>query len=58
MALGIILLALVLYFIKIKKKRNPVSIRRILPERLSNGDENAIRWQITNYYPFRAGLQL
>jgi hypothetical protein len=58
MALGLILLALLLDFIVLFSKRNPVSLRRILPERLSNGDENAVRWQMTNHYPFRATLQL
>ena len=39
-------------------KRFPVSAKRILPEKLSNGDENLMHWEITNYYPFRAAMQL
>jgi uncharacterized protein (DUF58 family) len=58
MALGIILLALLLDFIVLFSKRNPISVQRILPDRLSNGDENTMQWQITNHYPFRTRLQL
>jgi uncharacterized protein (DUF58 family) len=38
--------------------RNPVSVQRILPEKLSNGEENTMLWQIANNYPFRVRLQL
>src|ERR1700732_283202 len=38
--------------------RNPVCVQRILPEKLSNGEENTMLWQITNSYPFRVRLQL
>jgi len=58
MALGIILLSLLLDFIVLFSKRKPVSVRRILPERLSNGDENSLSWQVTNLYTFRARMQL
>jgi uncharacterized protein (DUF58 family) len=39
-------------------KRTPVSAKRILPERLSNGDENMMHWEIINHYPFRAAMKL
>jgi uncharacterized protein (DUF58 family) len=39
-------------------KRTPVSVKRILPERLSNGEENMMHWEIVNHYPFRAAMQL
>jgi len=39
-------------------KRTPVSAKRILPEKLSNGDENVMYWEIVNHYPFRAAMQL
>lgn len=39
-------------------KLNAVSVKRILPERLSNGEENTLYWQIENNYSFAAYLQL
>ena len=39
-------------------KRNPVSVHRILPERLGNTEENTMHWQLENHYPFRVWLQL
>ena len=56
--LGLFSFVLILDFLVLFSKRNPVSAKRILPERLSNGDENIIHWQITNNYPFRSELQL
>ncbi len=56
--LGLFSFVLTLDFLVLFSKRNPVSAKRILPERLSNGDENIIHWQITNNYPFRSELQL
>ncbi len=40
------------------RKRNPVSASRDLPERMSNGEENIIYWQVANNYPFPVSLQL
>jgi uncharacterized protein (DUF58 family) len=34
-------------------RRNAVSGVRILPERLSNGDENILHWRLRNQYSFR-----
>jgi len=39
-------------------KSNPVSVHRILPERLGNTEENTMHWQLENHYPFRVWLQL
>jgi uncharacterized protein (DUF58 family) len=58
LALALLFLALVLDFGILFAKRNPVTVQRILPERLSNGDKNTIYWKIGNDYPFRARLQL
>ena len=52
--LGLFSFVLILDFLVLFSKRNPVSAKRILPEKLSNGDENIIYWQITNNYPFQA----
>ncbi len=57
-ALAVILLGLLLDYIVLFSKRNPVNVQRILPERLSNGEENTVSWQITNQYPFRVRIQL
>jgi uncharacterized protein (DUF58 family) len=56
--LGIALTIFVLDAIVLFSNRNPVSIKRILPERLSNGEENKLYWQIENNYSFTAHLQL
>ncbi len=56
--LGLFSFVLLLDFLVLFSKQSPVSAKRILPERLSNGDENFIHWQITNNFPFRSELQL
>jgi uncharacterized protein (DUF58 family) len=56
--LGLFLLTLILDISILFSKRNPVSVKRILPERLSNGEENILLWQVGNKYPFRTYLQL
>jgi uncharacterized protein (DUF58 family) len=58
LAMILLLAGIVLDYLVLFLKRVPVSIQRILPDRLSNGDENTIYWQITNRYPFRVQLQL
>jgi hypothetical protein len=42
MALGLLAGLLLLDWLVLYSKRNPVSVERILPERLSNGDGNTI----------------
>lgn len=39
-------------------KRNPASLKRILPERMSNGDDNILQWQVENHYPFRVRFEM
>ncbi|HEV3222445.1 MAG TPA: DUF58 domain-containing protein [Puia sp.] len=56
--LGLFLLALILDISVLFSKWNPVSVKRILPDRLSNGEENIILWLVGNRYPFRTFLQL
>jgi len=58
LALALFLLAAFLDYLLLFAKQNPMAVQRILPDKLSNGDENTIQWQIKNNYPFRARLQL
>jgi uncharacterized protein (DUF58 family) len=51
-------LALLLDYWLLYANKDPVSAQRILPDRLSNGDENKIHWQIRNHYPFESRLLL
>ena len=39
-------------------KKEPVSGKRLVPQRLSNGDENTIRLQITNQFNFSAQTKI
>jgi uncharacterized protein (DUF58 family) len=39
-------------------KRNPISMERVLPEKMSNGDPNTVYWNVSSHLPFRAQLQL
>jgi uncharacterized protein (DUF58 family) len=38
--------------------KNAVTINRVLPERLSNGDENKITLHISNLYPFNTHVSI
>jgi uncharacterized protein (DUF58 family) len=58
MALGLLACLLFLDWLVLYSKRNPISVDRVLPERMSNGDGNSIYWNIVNHYPFRARLRL
>jgi uncharacterized protein (DUF58 family) len=58
LSLGLLSGAIALDWLVLFGKRNPVSVVRLLPERMSNGDGNAISWKITNHYGFKARLQL
>jgi uncharacterized protein (DUF58 family) len=49
---------LVFDFIILFSKRSPVYAQRILPERLSNGEENVLSWHIGNNYSFTVNLKL
>jgi uncharacterized protein (DUF58 family) len=58
LVLALFIFALMLEYGVLFINRAPASVQRILPERLSNGDENIIHWQIRNNYPFRVRLEL
>ncbi|HSZ34056.1 MAG TPA: DUF58 domain-containing protein [Puia sp.] len=49
---------LVFDFIILFSKPSPIHAQRILPERLSNGEENILRWRIGNNYSFTVILKL
>jgi uncharacterized protein (DUF58 family) len=36
--------------------RDPVTVHRIMAERMSNGDQNPVELEVTNRYPFRVSL--
>ncbi|WP_299101452.1 DUF58 domain-containing protein [uncultured Winogradskyella sp.] len=52
-AIGLVIIDLILLF-----KQKGISASRILPEKLSNGDDNPIELTIQNDYNFKADLQL
>ncbi|HEX3767018.1 MAG TPA: hypothetical protein VHT72_01525, partial [Puia sp.] len=56
--LGLLLCLVFLDWLVLYTKRNPLTLERILPEKLSNGDVNTVYWKIANHYPFRARLVL
>ena len=58
LALIFLLLTTLLDHLVLFSKRRPVSATRILPDRISNGEENSIYWNIKNEYPFLVSLQL
>jgi uncharacterized protein (DUF58 family) len=58
LALILLLMTVMLDFWILFANRNPVSVQRLLPERLSNGEENKMQWEIRNNYPFRVRVQL
>jgi len=58
LALGLLVCILMLDWLVLYSKRNPVLVTRILPEKMSNGDGNIIYWDITNHYNFRTRLLL
>jgi len=58
LALIILFLTSLLDYFVLYSKRNPVSVHRMLPERISNGEENVISWLVANHYPFPASIQL
>ena len=58
LALILLLMTVMLDFWILFGNRNPVSVQRLLPERLSNGEENKMQWEIRNNYPFRVRVQL
>ena len=57
LALGLLVCLVVLDWLVLYTKRNPVLVTRILPDKMSNGDGNIIYWQISNHYNFRSRFQ-
>jgi uncharacterized protein (DUF58 family) len=58
LALLIFIVLLILDFGILFIRRNPASLERILPLRLSNGDDNNLAWKVGNNYPFRVRFEL
>ena len=38
--------------------KNPIEAKRIVPKRLSNGDDNPIRFSITNHFPIPVNIEV
>nr|WP_262915775.1 DUF58 domain-containing protein [Chryseobacterium taklimakanense] len=56
LAHGLLILAVVIFivdYLLLFNKKNAVFAQRILPEKLSNGDENPVKIDIRNNYPFK-----
>lgn len=45
-------------YIVLFSKRNGVTVARILPERLSNGDDNEYRFELENKYSFKTNIKI
>src|SRR5664279_4149994 len=58
MALGLLVCLVCLDWLVLYTRKNPISVERLLPEKMSNGDENTIYWKIANHYNFRARLMM
>lgn len=58
LALILLLLTVLLDHLVLFTKRKAVSAARILPDRMGNGEENTMYWNIKNDYPFLISLQL
>jgi len=56
--LVIFILAVIVDFTILFHKKEPVSVQRILPEKLSNGDENNMIWNLLNLYPYKIRVSL
>lgn len=51
-------LAAMLDWLVLFSRKDPVQVRRELPERFSNGDPNTVKLWITNRYPIRVSLRI
>ncbi len=56
--LALFCLACMLDWLLLFSYRQTISVQRMIPERLSNGDDNPVQLIIKNYYPYRISLQL
>lgn len=60
LAHGLLILAVVIFivdYLLLFNKKNAVFAKRILPEKLSNGDENPVKIDIRNNYPFKIKIK-
>jgi uncharacterized protein (DUF58 family) len=53
-----LVVAIILDWLILFSRGNPILVRRDLPERFSNGDHNPVRLLVTNQYPFRVTLRI
>src|SRR5688572_12940310 len=51
-------LLVIIDYIVLYSNRDGINAKRILPERLSNGDENKIQIILSNDYSFKAGIRI
>jgi uncharacterized protein (DUF58 family) len=58
LALILFLFAALLDWLVLFSKRKAVWVKRILPERMSIGEENTIYWEVKNFFPFTISAQL
>ena len=58
MTLGLLACLLLLDWLVLYTTRNPVAAERLLPERLSNGEENTLGLEIANNYSFSRGSEI
>ena len=49
----VVFLAIFVDYLLLFKEKNAVQVQRILPEKLSNGDQNSIKVDLKNNYPFQ-----
>lgn len=56
--LGVLFVVLIIDFMLIFNQKNALLAQRILPEKLSNGDENSIKVEVKNQYPFKVNLNI
>jgi uncharacterized protein (DUF58 family) len=54
----LVFLAAMVDYLLVFKEKNGISAQRILPEKLSNGDENPIRVDIKNNYSFKINTKI
>jgi len=51
-------IVIILDYLVLFLRRNPVPVRREVGDRMSNGDDNPIRLRLTNGYPFPVSLRI
>lgn len=56
--LSIIITALFIDYLLLFKIKNGIKAQRVLPEKLSNGDINAVRLDLNNQYPYKITIQI